>query len=39
MALGFIKSKSGSILSEYDENDIITGNAIVELNPMFNSYF
>ena len=39
MSLGFIKSKSGSILSEYDENDILTGNAIVELNPMFNSYF
>ena len=39
MTLGFIKSKSGSILSEYDENDILTGNAIVELNPMFNSYF
>ena len=39
MALGFIKSQSGSILSEYNEDDVLTGKAIVELNPMFNSYF
>lgn len=39
MSLGFIRSKNGSILTEYTEKDIVNGDVIVELNPMFNSYF